>query len=324
MRILVATDAWKQVNGVANTYKNILSYISDEVFVLHQGLFFSIPTFYPGINLAMPFSIESKIKEFNPTHIHIATEGPIGFLTRRYCLKNKLNFTSSFHTKFAEYFKKMFYVPERITWRYLKYFHSKSLFVFVPTKSIQLELKERGFKNLLVLSKGVDSDLFRPRIKYEINKKPILLYVGRISQEKNIDSFLNININCEKWVVGDGPHLNLLKHLYPNVKYFGELTGNNLAKIYSLADIFVFPSKTDTFGIVLLEALSSGLPIAAYPCPGPIDILTEFGVGFMNENLEQSIRDAIKYGDSDRCRKLAKKYSWEEVSKNFKQNLVKI
>jgi glycosyltransferase involved in cell wall biosynthesis len=320
--ILIATDAWEpQVNGVVMTLKKIQEECDDVVFITPND-FKSFPCpFYNEIRLSLPISVDNKIKKLNPKYIHIATEGPIGLAVRNWCVKNKRNFTTSYHTKFPEFLEAMINVPVGWTYSYMKWFHSKSSAVMVTTDSLKLDLERRGFINLVKWTRGVDTNLFKPpkpkRLKGQI---PMLLYVGRVSVEKNIEAFLNLDIKATKVVVGDGPELSRLKQKYPHVNFMGKLTGTNLAFVYQNADVFVFPSKSDTFGLVIIEALACGTPVAAYPVTGPIDILNK-KVGAMDWDLKVACEKAVKLKSSDCSNFIKDNYDWKKTANIFISNL---
>lgn len=327
-RLLLITDAWMpQINGVATTYKSIVPMLEGhgiEAKIIHPDLFRTVPTTYPDVRFALvrKRTIHSIIKSFKPTTIHIGVEGPLGIQAKRLCDKLNFKYTTSFHTKYAEYMKEHFGIPTVFGWKCLKWFHSKSSNILVPTDSLITELSERGFRNLSKWTRGVDTDLFHPRSK--TMEGTILTYVGRVSKEKNIRAFLDVNVDGTKVVVGDGPELTALKKEYPNVVFLGMLTGEPLAQAYANSDVFVFPSKTDTFGIVILEALASGVPVASYNVTGPKDILTEPGIGFMHADLEIAITNALKQGDKKACVTFAQHQSWKKVGTDFVKSLIPI
>jgi glycosyltransferase involved in cell wall biosynthesis len=321
--ILIATDAWEpQINGVVMTLKQIKKECDDVVFITPND-FKSIPCpFYKDIRLSWAWNVSRLIKKINPKYIHIATEGPIGFFVRNWCIQNNRNFTTSYHTKFPEYLHKMVGVPTELTYKYMKWFHSMSSAVMVTTNSLKQELEGRGFKNLVKWTRGVDTNLFYPLSKNAriANDRPTYLYVGRVSKEKNIEAFLDLKLEGNKTVVGDGPELKRLSKKYPDVFFTGALKGNDLALFYRTADVFVFPSKTDTFGMVIIEALACGTPVAAYPVTGPKDILTP-EVGAMNDNLGVAIQEALKL-DRNKCTEFVQKnYVWSKTAKMFIDNL---
>jgi glycosyltransferase involved in cell wall biosynthesis len=322
--ILIATDAWEpQVNGVVMTLKKIQEECDDVVFITPND-FKSFPCpLYNEISLAIPFGIDKKIKKLNPKYIHIATEGLIGLAVRNWCVKNKRNFTTSYHTKFPEFLEAMIKFPVSLTYRYMKWFHSKSSAVMVTTDSLKLDLERRGFINLVKWTRGVDTDLFKPPKKKNLKGQiPMLLYVGRVSAEKNIEAFLDLDMRATKVVVGDGPELERLRKKYPYVNFMGKLTGTNLAFVYQNADVFVFPSKADTFGIVIIEALACGTPVAAYPVTGPIDILNK-KVGAMDWDLKVACEKAVKLKSSDCSNFIKENYDWKKTANMFIENLRK-
>ncbi len=329
MKILIATDAWRpQVNGVSTTYQRIIPLLEKEhdVFLIHPGMFRTIPTYYPDVRLALPplSQLRSMIEQFDPDYIHIATEGTIGIQVKRLCSKNKWKYSTGFHTKYADYMKHHLGVPMWLGWKFLTWYHGKASSILVPTLSMKQELEDHGFQNVSEWTRGVDTTIFHPNYEtYPEKDKPILMYVGRVSKEKNIEAFLDTTIQgCDKYVVGDGPTLNGLKRKYPTVRFLGMLHGQELARAYANADVFVFPSKTDTYGIVILEALACGAPVAAYPVTGPKDILTEPNIGFMHENLEVAIKQALEEGDKSACVKFGQSKSWHEVATVFLDLLI--
>jgi glycosyltransferase involved in cell wall biosynthesis len=313
MRILNVTDAWEpQVNGVVTTLKKIKELSKEDIIFITPNNFRSYPNpFYSEIKICFPTQeeVSEMIRGINPDHIHISTEGPIGWSFRRWCIDNNVKFTTSYHTKFPEFLKAQFSIPTWMTYWFFRKFHKYSKGVFVATPSLQKELKQNGFKNLIPWSRGVDIELFKPDKKIYNN---ILLYVGRISKEKNIEEFLKIDMpEYKKVVIGDGPILNDLKKKYSEVHFTGTLKGEQLAFWYRNADCFVFPSKSDTFGLVILESLASGTPVAAYPVTGPIDIIIP-QVGYVNDNLEVAIKNALLC-DRTICRNYAEQFSWQKV-----------
>lgn len=240
---------------------------------------------------------------------------------RRYCLKRNLAFTTSFHTRFPEYVNLRFGVPVRWGYAFLRWFHRPAARVMVATDSLQSELERQGFRHLVRWSRGVDIELFRPRPRTNEKDGPVFLYVGRVAVEKNVEAFLRLRLPGCKMVVGDGPQLAALKAAYPDVCFVGSHTGEALARLYAAADVFVFPSRTDTFGLTMLEALASGVPVAAYPVQGPRDVLLDPSVGCMNDNLEAAALAALSL-DRNACRSYARRYSWEACSRQFHGHLV--
>jgi glycosyltransferase involved in cell wall biosynthesis len=324
VRIIIATDAWSpQINGVARTLMTTTEELRNrghEVIIVEPSQFSSISNpFYKEI----PFcyfvgGIAQYIKP--PCAIHIATEGSIGLAFNWYCRRNNIPFTTSYHTNYPDYLQKYLYVPPGLTYAYLRWFHNGARNIMVSTQTLQTKLEKRGFKNIKRWSRGVDLNLFKPG---ERRKGSKCLYVGRVAKEKNIEAFLNSKLDIEKIVVGSGPHLNTLKRKYPSVTFLGALYGEQLAEAYRNADCFVFPSKTDTFGLVLIEALASGTPIAAYPVEGPVDIWDgNMETGYLAEDLDMAIYSALNYGKQQACRKLALQYTWDNCTLHFLNNIV--
>ena len=304
----------------------------------HQAVFITPDQFrslpcptYPEIRLALrPGRRLARTIEANqPCAIHIATEGPLGWAARRYCLKRGLPFTTAYHTKFPEYIRARYRVPLRLSYRVIRRFHAPSSTIMVATQTIQDELEKRGFHRIRRWSRGVDTDLFRPRTAEEIAAlapalaklpRPLFLYVGRVAVEKNIQAFLAADLPGCKVVVGDGPQLEEMRRRYPEVLFTGAKQGEELAAHYSAASVFVFPSRTDTFGLVLLEALASGVPVAAYPVPGPLDVIGAAPVGVLSEDLAAAARSAVGI-PAERCRAHALSFSWEACTRQFLDNL---
>ena len=329
MRILLVTDAWSpQINGVVRTWQRVIREVEakgHEVEVISPDLFKTIPCpTYPEIRLAMfpARALARRAEVFRPDAIHIATEGPLGQAARGYCLKKHLPFTTSYHTRFPEYFAARLPVPLAVGYWLMRRFHSASDAVLVATQTIRDDLEERGFPNVTQWSRGVDTDLFRPRNDHALDlPRPIYLYVGRVAVEMNIEAFLKLELGIgTKVVVGDGPQRAELESRYPNVVFTGAKEGEELARHYASGNVFVFPSRTDTFGLVMLEALASGLPVAAYPVPGPLDVVNASGVGVLDEDLGYAVQRALAI-PSERCRAHAMKYSWTVCAEQFLDNL---
>lgn len=327
MRILVATDAWRpQVNGVVRTYEQLqenLPALDVDVHFLTPSDFpsFPCPT-YSEIQLARPTrqNLSKKINDCAPDAIHVATEGPIGWMTRNYCLREKIPFTTSFHTRFPEYLSARFMIPTPLSWSILRRFHNASDGVMVATRSLADELRKRGFKNILPWTRGVDTELFKPRPVRIFGPDPVFIYVGRVAVEKNLEAFLALDLPGRKVVVGCGPSLETLKSIFPDVIFAGKKTGVELAECYASGDVFVFPSRTDTFGIVLLEAIASGLPVAAFPVTGPIDIITNRNIGVLSENLRDAALAARDIDPKKVCAEAAR-YSHESMARMFLANI---
>ena len=332
MNIVIATDAWPpQISGVVTTLKRTideLGKLGHDVLTIHPGRFavtFPCPT-YPQIRLALTGrdGFDRQLNGFVPDAIHIVTEGPVGLACRHFCRRKKLNFTTSFTTRFDEYVELRFRVPSRYIFRMMRWFHSAAAKVMISSKPLQNELIDKGFSNTVLWPRGVDTDLFRIRDKSFISDaRPIFLYVGRVAVEKNIQSFLSLDLPGTKYVVGDGPSLAKLKIDFPDVRFVGAKHGEELARYYGASDVFVFPSLTDTFGIVMLEAMASGLPVAGYPVRGPIDIVTEGVTGFLDHDLRTAALKALKI-DPQACRQFVRQYTWQKSARHFVENLVNV
>ncbi len=330
-RILIVTDAWTpQVNGVVRTLRTIaeeMRAMGKTVEIIGPDQFNTIPMpSYPEIRLAIlpGRKLARLIDEFKPDALHIATEGPLGMAARGYARRRKISFTTAFHTRFAEYLKARTKMPLALTYAWLRRFHGTGAAVMVATASLREELSERGFKNVRAWSRGVDLEAFHPEPKEDWNlPRPIFAYVGRVAVEKNLRAFLDLKLPGSKLIVGDGPQRKTLEREYPDTHFAGARHGAALAAAYAGADVFVFPSRTDTFGLVVLEALASGLPVAAFPVTGPKDILGDspVPVGALNENLLQAALDALKI-DRTACRPYAETYSWTACAQRFMDNLV--
>ena len=324
MNIAVVSDAWyPQINGVVRTLDRVrqeLEVLGHRITVISPDLFrnFPCPT-YPEIRLAMtradslaPYFEENRIEA-----VHIATEGPLGWAARRYCLRHGWPFTTSFHTRFPEYVQARSGLPPSWFYALLRRFHAPASGVLVATDSLGQELEGRGFRNIKRWSRGVDTELFRPYDKRLFEAQgPIFLYVGRVAVEKNIEAFLKLDLPGTKAVVGDGPQLSRLRKDYPEVIFTGAKTGEDLARHYAAADVFVFPSRTDTFGLVLLEALAAGLPVAAYPVPGPLDVINGASIGVLDEDLSSAALRALAI-PRQACRDYALGFSWQRCAEQF-------
>jgi len=332
-RVLIATDAWHpQVSGVVRTLDStarVLGRWGHDVEIVEPSPFWSVPfPLYPDVPMCLPRAgrIYERIAKFRPELIHIATEGGIGLLVRRFCRKMGWRFTSSYHTRFPEYLRRLAGFPESITYRFLKWFHSRSRSLLVATPSLERELAERGFSAPISRwSRGVDHVLFHPRPKAATGfARPILLYVGRVSYEKGIEDFLRLKTIGTKLVVGDGPARARLQARYRDAVFLGYRHGEELGKLYSAADLLVFPSRTDTFGVVVIEALASGLPVAAYPVTGPLDIITNLKLGALDHDLGKAVAEALRCGDPAACAEVGRTYTWEKSTRQFLANLVSV
>lgn len=328
MRIMMVTDAWEpQVNGVVRTIKSTrkeLEALGHIVEILSPLEFRTLPCpTYPDIRLSL-FSghkARKRIREFNPDALHIATEGPLGLAARSWAIRHQFPYTTAYHTRFPEYVHARFRVPLQWTYRYLSWFHGKARAVMAPTNVVKADLERHRFDNVVIWGRGVELDTFYPRnIRRLGSQPPIFLYVGRVAVEKNIEAFLKLDLPGSKWVVGEGPALADLREKYPNTNFLGVLEQNDLAEIYSSADVFVFPSKTDTFGLVLLEAMACGLPVAAYPVTGPLDVIGDSPGGALNHDLERACMDALSLRREDAAQH-ARQYSWRAATEQFLANI---
>jgi glycosyltransferase involved in cell wall biosynthesis len=325
MRILIATDAWKpQVNGVVNTYMNLEREAAAAGFTLSfltPSEFRTVPMpGYSEIRLAVvrPSDAARSVEKERPGFIHIATEGPIGLAMRAYCLRNARRFTTSYHTRFPEYVAARLPVPASLGYRFERWFHNAGSAVMAASRSLCEELALQGIKNVQLWSRGVDLELFKPRQVDRFNlPKPIFLYAGRVSVEKNLDAFLSLDLPGSKAVVGGGPQLEVLKSRYPKVAFTGPKFGLDLAEHYASADVFVFPSLTDTFGNVLLEALACGVPVAAYNVTGPKDIVVNGKFGFLDADLKKAALSTLSL-DGAACREYAELFSWSACALRFR------
>ncbi|RUM98369.1 glycosyltransferase family 1 protein [Pseudaminobacter arsenicus] len=328
MRVLIVTDAWRpQVNGVVRTLERLGEALEErgvEVTFLTPEGYPTLPLpSYPEIRLALSSvrRIARRIEDVAPDCIHIATEGPLGLLARRVCLAGGRSFTTSYHTRFPEFLRARTPVPESWSYACMRRFHNASCGTLVATPSLAAELAAKGFINLRPWTRGVDTELFNPRKKADLGLKgPIFLNVGRVAVEKNLPAFLDLDLPGSKVVVGDGPDLARLKARYPQVHFLGTRTGEELAGIYAASDVFVFPSRTDTFGNVLLEALASGCPVAAYPVTGPLDIVGDTQCGVLSEDLRQAALGALEV-PREQARSRALAYSWDECAAQFLAHL---
>jgi glycosyltransferase involved in cell wall biosynthesis len=328
MRVLVATDAWHpQVNGVVRTLSTLAAtaprHGAEVAFLTHEGFrTFPLPT-YADIRCALPapWAIAKRIETLKPDAIHIATEGTIGHAVRRFCIRRGIAFTTSFHTRLPEYVAARAPIPETLVWRWLRRFHGHAERVMVSTGSLIAELSGRGFRNPVLWPRGVDGEVFAPCRPMALDlPRPIFLTVGRVAVEKNIEAFLSLELPGTKVVVGDGPMRTELMQRFPDAVFLGERHRDELAAIYSAADVFVFPSRTDTFGLVLLEALSCGVPVAAYPVPGPLDVIGNAPVGVLDSDLQAAAMRALTV-DRAACRAFAGRMTWDRCARMFLDNL---
>ncbi len=327
MRIVLITDAWfPQVNGVVRTWdhtKQQCEALGHRFEVIHPGLFNTIAApKYPEIKLAVkPYRhVKHLLSYLEPDVIHVATEGPLGQAARRYCLKRELPFTTSYHTQFPQYFKRYFGAPESLSYAFIRRFHGKAKATLVPTPTVKRELDEHGFDNVVTWTRGVDTAMFKPEPRHDYGlPRPVFVYAGRVAAEKNIEAFLALDLPGSKVVVGDGPARASLETKYPAVHWAGYRFGEELAAHYVGADVFVFPSKTDTFGVVMLEANACGLPVAAYPVTGPIDVVQPGRTGAMDHDLTAACHAALDV-PREGCIAYAKAHTWRRVAELFLQH----
>jgi glycosyltransferase involved in cell wall biosynthesis len=328
MKIAIVSDAWQpQTNGVVRTLSALrreLLTLGHEVVMITPERFTTIacPT-YREIRLAVlpGRAVRRLLSETRPDAIHIATEGPLGYAARRFCRRRKLPFTTSFHTKFPEYIEARFGVPMGWTYALLRRFHGAASATMVATDSVRRELAGRGFARLKRWTRGVDLLSFRPTAKATSPyARPIFLYVGRVAIEKNLPAFLDLDLPGSKLVVGDGPARADLQQRYPCAHFLGRHEGAALAGLYGMSDVFVFPSRTDTFGLVMLEALACGLPVAAFPVAGPIDLIAGSGTGMLDRDLRKAALGALSI-NPDACRAHARNFTWTASAEQFLANL---
>jgi len=327
-RIAIVTDAWHpQINGVVTTLSQTarqLERMGNQVRVISPRMFPSLPCpTYPEIRLALPGPrrLRSELLAFAPHAVHIATEGPLGWLARAVCRRRNFPFTTSYHTRFPEYIRMRIPVPLTLSYAAVRVFHRAAARIMVATSTLAGELESRGFHRMVVWTRGVDTECFRPLPKKFLQlAPPILVYVGRVAVEKNIEAFLRLEHPGTKVVVGDGPARKELEKRYPDAQFAGYRTGSELAGLLGSADVMVFPSLTDTFGVVMLEAMACGVPVAAFPVAGPVNVVTNGINGWLDENLAVAVERALAVSPES-CRKTALDYSWEASARQFHGNL---
>jgi glycosyltransferase involved in cell wall biosynthesis len=323
MKIAIVIDTWlPEVNGVITTMDHTVTELKamghEPVMITPDG-FWSVPCpGYRSIRLAVfpQPRVNRLLDEIQPDAIHISTEGPLGLAARHYCLKRGFNFTTCYHTKFPEYVRARAPIPLSMSYAWMRRFHRPAARMMVSTPSLAKELEGHGFRNLVLWNKGVDTELFRPLPKQPLaDQRPIWMYLGRVAVEKNLEAFLSLELPGTQYVVGDGPDLEMLKRRFP-ARFTGFMKGEALAAQLAAADVFVFPSRTDTFGLVLLEAMACGVPVAAFPVTGPIDVVQQGITGYCDENLREAAMNALKL-DGRACREYALRYSWRQVASQF-------
>ncbi|MCC7547379.1 MAG: glycosyltransferase family 1 protein [Burkholderiales bacterium] len=328
MKILIVTDAWEpQVNGVVRTLKSTrreLEARGHQVDILTPLEFRTLPCpTYPDIRLSLfpGAKLRRRIRDFAPDALHIATEGPLGLAARAYAMRSAMPFTSAYHTRFPEYVRARFGIPLSWTYAFLRWFHAPSRAVMAPTPVVVKDLQAWRFRNVVQWTRGVDLEVFRfRRVQRLKSDPPVFLYVGRVAVEKNVEAFVALDLPGSKWVVGDGPALPRLRANHPEVNYLGVLEQRELADVYASADVFVFPSRTDTFGLVLLEAMACGLPVAAYPVTGPLDVVGDSGGGVLHEDLRTACLEALKI-ERAAARAVAERFSWSHATQQFESYL---
>jgi glycosyltransferase involved in cell wall biosynthesis len=324
MRVVVATDAWyPQTNGVVRTLATTVDCMRADgvdVHVISPQEFRTVPCpTYPEIRLSLfaGRAVARRLERLQPTAVHISTEGPIGLAARRWCLRHGHPFTTAYHTQFPEYVRARAPVPLSLSYAYMRWFHGAAARTLVATPSMRRLLESRGFGNLATWSRGVDSELFRPGDKQFLPlPRPIWLYLGRVAVEKGIEDFLRLDLPGSKLVVGDGPARAELAARFPQANFVGFRHGEDLSRHIAASDVFVFPSRTDTFGLVLLEAMACGVPVAAYPVTGPIDVVVDGHTGVLDEDLQRAAKAALEL-DPVACRAHALGYSWEACTRQF-------
>jgi glycosyltransferase involved in cell wall biosynthesis len=331
MRIAIVTDAWQpQVNGVVRTLTAMqqgLIAAGHQVVMVGPDRFRTIPCpFYPSIRLAVGHgrALRRLLREFQPGAVHIATEGPLGLVARSFCLRVGWPFTTAYHTRFPEYLSARRVLPQSVSYALLRWFHRPSQRIMVATETVRRELAGHGFERLVAWTRGVDTELFRPGCEPAIElPRPVHLYVGRIAVEKNLPAFLDLDLPGSKLVVGDGPLLPALRRRYPQVHFAGAQAGEALVRHYAAADVMVMPSRTETFGLVMLEALACGVPVAAFPGAGPSDVIGDSGAGALDDDLAAASAAALSI-PRERCRDHARRFDWQASLNQFVGNLAPI
>lgn len=329
MRILIATDAWSpQTNGVVSTLSQTISQLQRAGHVVETITPDRFATMAcPGyreirLSLGVNAGVQEQFDRFRADAVHVATEGPIGFAVRAFCRRHDVRFTTSYHTQFPEYLRKRLPVPLGWSYALLRQFHRAGERCMVSTPSLRRQLEVRGFRNLVRWRRGVDAELFRPRDKQFLDlPRPVAAYVGRLAVEKNLEAFLGMQWTGSKLVIGDGPERARLEQLYPQARFVGFQRGEDLARHVAAADVMVFPSLTDTFGLVNLEAMACGVPVAAFPVTGPVDVVRDGETGALDWDLAAAARRALQVSP-EACRTWALSHDWASCTREFEANLV--
>jgi glycosyltransferase involved in cell wall biosynthesis len=326
--ILVITDNKRdQINGVVTTFKNIEEMATsdgyDIVYIDPQCFPHRPAPGYPEVVLSWPWGIGTKIQEIDPDHIHIATEGPIGIAARLWLDWKGLKYNTSYHTKFPEFLKKIYGIPESLTYIFVRWFHKHSGRVLTTTEGMADDLENNGFENVIPWTRGVNRRDLTPTKKRVVNRNPLLLSVGRISREKGLEDLIPLQWEFDIVIVGDGPYRRELEQRMPNATFVGYKSGAELADYYQQADVFLFPSRTDTFGLVMIEAMSLGTPVAAYPVRGPLDVIEPGITGIIDDSLYIAIKQCLEL-DRDQVKAASEKWSWENCWQIFRDNLINL
>jgi glycosyltransferase involved in cell wall biosynthesis len=327
-KILIITDNLPdQINGVVTTYKNIEACAIRDGYTVDylnpsRFRYFDCPR-YDEVKITIPWAVGKKIKAIDPDYIHIATEGPLGMWARAYLSKCNIRHNTAYHTKFPEGLKTLFGIPESVTWRFVRWFHKHSGKVLTTTETMVKDLQDHGFEGEVIpWTRGVDREIFNPSYRGEtVAGRPILVCVSRVSKEKNLEKFFELDYpGATKIMVGNGPMLDTYKKQYPEVIFTGFKTGKSLAEYYANADVFVFPSRWETFGIVMIEAMACGTPVAAFPCDGPKDVIDDGVTGYMDENLADAVFMCMQL-DREEVLEGSQRWTWDNAWKIFKENL---
>ena len=326
-KILVITDNLRdQINGVVTTFKNIETLAAsdgyDIVYIDPSEFSHCSALGYPEVKISWPWGIGAKIKKINPDYVHIATEGPIGLAARIWLDRNNWRYNTSYHTKFPEFLNELYKIPVSWTYAYVRWFHKHSGKVLTTTRGMAKELVNNGFKNVIPWTRGVNRDNLKTSLTWQhLNRKPVLLSVGRISKEKGLDELVSLQYEFNITIVGDGPYRKELQSKMPQALFVGYKTGTELADLYAQADVFVFPSRTDTFGLVMIEAMSLGTPVAAFPVRGPLDVIESGVTGIMDTNLYNAVKQSLKL-DRAEVKKVSSVWTWDACWHIFKENLI--